>query len=161
MRVLVVSDDHGSGRNLRRVAALEGKLDLVLHLGDSGVEEAELSSIFDCPARMVSGNCDYFSVLPKSLLLELAGHRVFLTHGHLYDVKWGLTKLSYAAEEAGADLVLFGHTHVPLIETYGKQTILNPGSIAQPRQSNRLCSYAMLVIDPKERVHVEIKYLGS
>ena len=51
-----------------------------------------------------------------------------VTHGHLYSAKYGLEKLSYAGEEKNADIVFFGHTHIPTDETMGNVRLINPGS---------------------------------
>ena len=59
----------------------------------------------------------------------LAGKRFFLTHGHLYGVKSDLTRVVYAARERSADILLYGHTHVPETDYEDGLYILNPGSI--------------------------------
>lgn len=161
MRILVVSDNHGKWKNLKRALEREEPIDLMIHLGDSEFVEEKIEDVAGCPVAMVAGNCDFFSSLPKERTVEIPGHKLFLTHGHTYEVNWSATNLGYAAEEAGADFVLFGHTHVPVLEYDGKLTFLNPGSLEQPRQPNHLCSYAVMVLDPKGRVHIEIKYFKS
>lgn len=159
MRILVVSDNHGHLRNLERALEREAPIDLLIHLGDSGVEADTIEDLADCPVEMVAGNCDYYSELPKVKTVSLPGHVAFLTHGHLYDVRYGAANLDYAAREAGADLAFFGHTHIPLIDYYEDMTFLNPGSLEQPRQADCRCSYATVTIDTGKRVHCEIKYL--
>ena len=54
-----------------------------------------------------------------------------LVHGHRQGVKEDLERLYFTALEAGADLVLFGHTHRALHEQEGKVEFLNPGSIGR------------------------------
>ena len=54
---------------------------------------------------------------------------MLIAHGHTMHVKYGLLSAQYRAQEMGADILLFGHTHVPLVENDGKLILLNPGSI--------------------------------
>ena len=121
--------------------------------------DLEIRELVDCPYVVVAGNCDYFSSFPKGQTIDLGAHRIYAAHGHLQDVRYGLSKLEETARSAKADILMFGHTHVPLLEQRDDLTILNPGSLRYPRQANRLCSYAVMVIDRHERVHIEIKYL--
>ena len=159
MRILVVSDNHGAKECLSQAIRREGRLDLLIHLGDSEMIDLEIRELVDCPYVIVAGNCDYFSSFPAGQTVDLGTHRIYATHGHLWDVRHGLSKLEEVARQSKADIVMFGHTHVPLLEEKDGLMILNPGSIAHPRQTNRLRSYAVMVIDRNERVHVEIKYL--
>ena len=52
----------------------------------------------------------------------------FYTHGHMYGVKYDLDTLADAAAARGAQVALFGHTHIPLAETRGRVFLFNPGS---------------------------------
>ena len=58
----------------------------------------------------------------------------FITHGHLYGVKYGrLDSLVYAAMEQGAKIAMFGHTHEADIEEMGGVKIINPGTAGSGR----------------------------
>ena len=59
------------------------------------------------------------------LSLGAIHHSIF---NHLFGVKRELTALADAARERGAQLALFGHTHVQCLETIGGVTLLNPGA---------------------------------
>ena len=59
---------------------------------------------------------------------EKTGKKIFITHGHLYNVKYTLNNLYYAAREKNADIVCFGHTHNPMSEYVDGLYVLNPGS---------------------------------
>ena len=86
--------------------------DAVIHLGDHLEDAASMESVFSgVDFYHVPGNCDYFTNVPPSLTISLDGVRVFLTHGHLFGVKSGLTRLALEARRVGAQLALFGHTH--------------------------------------------------
>ena len=64
MKALIVSDTHGSHRNLERVIEKEQPLDLLIHLGDVEGGEDYIEAIADCPVHVVAGNNDFFSELP-------------------------------------------------------------------------------------------------
>lgn len=103
--------------------------DRILHLGDVLRDAAALGERYPAiPLDRVPGNCDYSMELPVKKLLELEGRRILMTHGHIYNVKVGIGTAVLAAREAGADVLLFGHTHEPLCDFYDGLWILNPGS---------------------------------
>lgn len=130
MRILVVSDTHGDIRTLQRVVMSQPTAEVVVHCGDGADEAAQLKTMF--PDKMivsVRGNCDFCCTEPTKEVFTVAGKKLFITHGHLYGVKGGLYTLSCAAREEGADIVLFGHTHIPT-EVYDDGLyMLNPGSL--------------------------------
>ena len=67
--------------------------------------------------------------------------------------------LAVSAKKKGADIVMFGHTHVPLIKKIDDVTLINPGSITIPRQSGRRPSYAFMEIDRDGEAHFTIAEL--
>lgn len=148
MKYLVVSDNHGNREILENLFdRYRGTVDLMIHCGDS-----ELPS--DDPlwggVQKVTGNCDYDSGYPRTLTIDTPFDRIFVTHGHLYDVRFGLQTLSLKAAEEGANLTLFGHTHQIACQQVGDCLFLNPGSIEQPRGNIQEKSYCL--IESKEEV---------
>ena len=130
MRIVVMSDSHGRTGRLAQVFREQAEANWYLFLGDGERDWDEVTAQFpDRKTLAVAGNCDFCSQLPPCREEIFGGKRVFFTHGHLYKVKYDLYTLSCAARERGADIVLFGHTHVPL-DTYDDGlTLVNPGSI--------------------------------
>ena len=111
--------------------AVEAEMpDRVFHLGDHISDAEDLAAAFPALDFLyVPGNCDYASSANPSILTECGGKRFFLTHGHLFGVKTGFTRLMMEARRLGADAALFGHTHV----SYCKRQpdglwLFNPGS---------------------------------
>lgn len=131
MRILVFSDSHKNTDACAMVIENIIGVDMVLHAGDHASDCAELEKMFPhLEFRYVSGNCD-FSTAPSELIIEVLGKRIFLTHGHGYAVKYDsdyYTIINKGAAEK-ADLVVFGHTHVPVCDFSKTPPILNPGSI--------------------------------
>ncbi|MCL1952482.1 MAG: YfcE family phosphodiesterase [Oscillospiraceae bacterium] len=129
MRILVCSDSHG--RRDRLVLALEQqpKAEILVFLGD-GAADADFFAMEGRPAYLVRGNWEGpSSGLPLWQEFDAMGKKVLCTHGHYSQVKWGLEELLRAGRERGADLVLFGHTHVPLVHYEDGLTLFNPGSL--------------------------------
>lgn len=128
MRILVFSDSHGHKRAMED-AVLEYKPDLILHLGDYSSDCAHLRSVFpEIEARGVRGNCDMCGNEPLMDEFMLGGKRFFMTHGHIYKVKLGLDAIINNALVREADVLLFGHTHVPLFKDVSGMLVINPGA---------------------------------
>ena len=130
MKLLVFSDSHGKLTPMFSAVERE-KPDAVIHLGDYVRDVDALRERFPAlTVYSVRGNCDHGSEVTELLELTLEGVPVFLCHGHCYGVKYGTEKLLNAGWFSGARLVLFGHTHRPLLQEYEELTLLNPGSAA-------------------------------
>ncbi len=130
MNILVFSDSHGDVEAMAEITARR-RPDQVLHLGDHFSDMVKLHQRFpEIPMQGVRGNCDAPGS-PESLRLTLGGVTMLLVHGHRQGVKEDLERLYFTALEAGAELVLFGHTHRALHDRQGKVEFLNPGSIGR------------------------------
>ncbi len=145
-RICVFSDSHGDVERMKS-AVLNERPDLVIHLGDCTADCDELRREFSTPdIRNVRGNCDRFSAAPELLRTEAAGKRIFAAHGHRYDVKNSYNAICYAAMEAEADILLFGHTHIAYRDSHLGMEIMNPGSIGRGISP----SYGVILIDGGE-----------
>ena len=133
MRIGIISDSHGRVERVELALTKMGKIDALLHAGDYGLGVREIE--YPCPVYFVQGNCDVDLHIPYEQLITLAGKRIYLTHGHQYDVKSRLHRLELAAREKEADIVVFGHTHQAYQETANGILFLNPGSLSRPRDS--------------------------
>jgi len=149
LKILVFSDSHRStGRMLR--ALHENPCDLVFFLGDVLGDLLDVSAAFPgLPVLSVPGNCDTsFPGQEHTRITEEQGKRFLLTHGHAWGVKQGLQRLKEEGRRLEADVILFGHTHVPMLERAGDYFLMNPGSIGSPRYPNRHYTYGEIVISP-------------
>lgn len=128
-KIYIFSDTHKNINGCIDVITNAGKIDAIIHAGDHADDAYDLHSIFpDIPIYSVRGNCDYFSNEPNDLTVIIDGIKIFITHGHGYNVKNTLSELKAKGRDINADLVVFGHTHRPMVDTDGKMTITNPGS---------------------------------
>ncbi|NQD65087.1 metallophosphoesterase [Bacillus haikouensis] len=153
MKLLIVSDSHGSKNEIQELAEkYEGEVNAMIHCGDSelSADDNVLSSFL-----AVRGNCDMDARLPDDLIEEVDGNTIMITHGHLYGIKMSLMKLRYRAEETGAGFVFFGHSHTLGAEMDRGTLFLNPGSILLPRgRSER--TYA--IVDTSEEM-INVQFL--
>ena len=143
MRIGVFSDSHGDIFHARRFFDSLAPLDALFHLGDYAADGAKLGKLFSCPVYAVKGNCDYRSDEPLERIVDLGGKRFLLLHGHQY---YFTDALLYRGEEVHADMVLYGHTHMPDLSADGARLLLNPGSLSRPRGGS-LESCALLLIE--------------
>lgn len=160
MKILIVSDSHGRHTNLERAIKKVSPIDMLIHLGDLEGDASYINEIANCQVEMVSGNNDYFTDIPREKFLEIGKYYVMLTHGHRYGVNYGTEQLIEAAKLNGADIVMFGHTHQPLIDLKDESlSVINPGSITQPRQTGRIPTFIIMEIDAKGEAHYTLNFI--
>ena len=107
--------------------------DCLIHLGDYYPDSYELRAM--CPGTevyQVPGNCDEYgcySRLPRILMPTIGGVRFYMTHGHLHKVKMTRSLLLKDARSANAQVVLYGHTHIPECSREADGLwVMNPGA---------------------------------
>ena len=124
----VIADSHRNKANIRAALAKMESCALILHLGDHDTDMED----FRLPENRllsVPGNCDPLSFAPASRIFEREGVRVFMTHGDAYGVKFSLMRPRLKAEEVGAKLALYGHSHRQRADEDGGVILLNPGAL--------------------------------
>ena len=117
-----------------------------IFLGD-GADDLPLASAqadFTIPWYKVRGNLDMDVSIPKFLVIEVSGRKLFLAHGNLHNVNEENRTIAIAAKSAGAEAALFGHTHAPYCSQSDGIFLLNPGSIGRSR-SDAGPTFAVLV----------------
>ena len=143
MQVVVglIADTHGLVRP-EVFSALEG-VELILHAGDVGGQDVltELSSI--APVHAVLGNTDAPGQpgLELEIGLRVDGLTIHVSHGH----ELGRPTVERLLAKYDADVLVYGHTHRPLIERAGKRLVVNPGA-AGPRRFDLKPSVARLTL---------------
>lgn len=131
MRVGLISDTHGKLRP--QVLELFDGVDVILHAGDIGAAGiiTELQTL--APVHAVHGNTDDFELSAQYhevVSVTLEGIRITVTHGHRFGSP---TPTLLRRNFADADVVIYGHTHVPLIDRAARPLIINPGAAGPPR----------------------------
>ena len=154
MKLLICSDIHGDFD--AAVATFEAfkkeGCDRILMLGDilyhgprndlpAGYAPKKVIELLNANREVlmtVRGNCDtevdqmvlQFPILADYAYISVDGLRIFATHGHNFNT----SKLPPLAK---GDILLHGHTHVPVVEEFGEGNYyINPGSLSIPKESS-------------------------
>lgn len=159
MRVLIVSDTHRQNNNYLKVIEKVKPIDLVVHCGDAEGSEYLIGESAGCQMEIVLGNNDFFSDLPREREFQIGKYRVWLTHGHNYYVAMGNETIKREAVARGVDIVMYGHTHKPVVDRDDEVIAINPGSLTYPRQEGKRPSYIMMEIDREGEAHFTINYI--
>ena len=132
MRLGLIADTHGLVRP--GVHELFAGVDAIVHAGDVGGAEVldELGLL--APVTAVYGNVDGGTLrqrLPQVAELAVDGFQIVVTHGDQFGSP---TPAKLKAAYPRADVIVFGHTHKPLIESLDDFTVVvNPGAAGPPR----------------------------
>lgn len=155
-KVLILSDSHGLTTELTEIKSRH-HADMYIHCGDSELttDAPELEGF-----RTVRGNCDITSDFPMEEVLEIGGIRFFISHGHMTQVKSTLLNLQYRAEEVGAEITCFGHTHIAYAEKIEDCVFINPGSIRYPNRIKQP-SYVILEWESKGAIYITFYNVGG
>lgn len=162
-RILVVSDSHGESELLEEIIQDFGPgCDVLVFCGDGICDivaclerravNRHLCEAFPPVVAVVRGNGDaeqyavslttddngspvppFQLTVPRRVLFRAAGRTILALHGHVHSVDFGTEMLASAASAMDADMVFYGHTHVPLREEIEATLIVNPGSCVRPR----------------------------
>ncbi|GGD22101.1 metallophosphoesterase family protein [Pontibacillus salipaludis] len=139
MRIIVISDTHMPKKGEAFPESLIQELrhvDLIIHAGDwssRGIYEALVSY---GEVKGVQGNVEEDEIrelLPEKLLLEIDGYKIGVVHGH-GEKKTTEKRVIEAFEEEEVDLIIFGHSHLPLTRWVKKTLLFNPGSLMDKRK---------------------------
>ncbi|MGV8982509.1 phosphodiesterase [Clostridium sp.] len=160
MKIFFISDIHGSLFFLKKALACykEEGASYIVMLGDAlyhgprnslpkdynPQEVANLLNEYKDKIIAVRGNCDSevdqmlieYPMMADYSIMLCNNRRLFLTHGHIYNGD-NMPNLSEN------DVLVHGHTHVPVAEKHNKIYVLNPGSLSLPKENNPN-SYAIL-----------------
>ena len=159
MKAVIVSDSHGRFGGIQEIIEREAPFDMFLHGGDIQGGSGRIEEWAGCPVYVVKGNCDWSGDFPQERIVPFGSHKIFLTHGHRHAVKIEKETIARTAKELGADIAVHGHTHIPSADERYGVIILCPGSVSEPRQTNRRPTYIVLETVPGGRVKWDIKYV--
>lgn len=135
MKILLLSDTHGSLSRVYEIYEKLSGIDLILHCGDYQSDAYQLEDNLGVPVVSVRGNCDG-AMRPDRKVVETPHGRILITHGHTEGAGFSYDKLLYAGEEENCIAVCFGHTHVAMNEDFGGIRLINPGSLSEPRDGS-------------------------
>ena len=141
----VIADTHGLLRP--SVFDVFAHVDHILHAGDIGSDDLLVALEALAPVTAVYGNTDGFDIrrrCPQVAKIELDGFYITVTHGDQFGTP---TPAVLHAEYPDADIIVYGHTHRPLLELVDRTvTVMNPGS-AGPRRFDLLPSVGIMELE--------------
>ena len=131
LKIVVVSDSHGSTDLLDKVIMECSPFDIIVHCGDGVKDICGAYVPAGSTVLKVLGNTDIYSGCEADNILteEIINKRVMITHGHQFNVKGGVSEIARVAGRFKADVVLFGHTHEQLLRQ-GNPLLFNPGNLS-------------------------------
>lgn len=158
MKIGILSDTHGSLAAIRKVLAAAPPVECWIHCGDFATDANTLHNITGQTVYSVCGNCDAMRgpvEAKPDCYLRLEGFKVWVTHGHQYMGETRKTdELGWWGQSLEQDIVIFGHTHVPLFSQVYGIWLLNPGSPVRPREGSK-AGFAVLTLNEGQMPAVE------
>lgn len=150
----LVSDTHGLVRP-ECLVALEG-VDRIFHAGDVGGRDVLLTLSRVAPVQAVYGNTDVPGdpSLVRHFAETIEGVTIHVSHGH----ELGSPTPARLLARYDADVLVYGHTHRPLVHREGRRLVVNPGA-AGPRRFDLRPSVARLTIRDRQ-ADVDLVWLG-
>lgn len=173
----VLADTHIPDRlDILRPQVLEifqqNNVTAILHAGDVSTPMVLKDLAKIAPVYAVRGNRDIFRLwnLPGSTLLTYGGFRIWLTHGHGNVYRYLVNKVQFYTKgyqfefyrdyllqhSPAVDVIIYGHSHVPVTEWAGDQLIFNPGSACCGSNWGHPPSVGLLTIDPGKSITAKI-----
>ena len=144
MLIGLIADTHGQMRP-EALKALSG-VDVILHAGDVGGPTVLAALWAIAPVHAVRGNVDMAGAeLRDTLSLQLDGVRIHLSHGN----ELGSPTPAALASRYRADVIVYGHTHRPIVTHVGPTLVVNPGA-AGPARFNLKPSVGLLTLPARE-----------
>ena len=146
MKYVVMSDSHRDFEAMNELVGMQyDSTNAFIFLGDGEREYDDIKMLYDKGIYYgVRGNCDMGSMSKGTDVIILNGVKVMITHGDQYNVKYGIETAKTAARAAKCKVLLFGHTHEPMLDYEDGLYIMNPGSLH--RSSNGKKTYGVLEI---------------
>lgn len=163
MKIVVIADTHlpkkGMQLPLRLIQELE-TADLILHAGDWSTMDVYDKLVEFAPIKGVYGNIDDHVIkenFPSRQLFEVNGYKIGVTHGH-GDKKTTEKRALEAFVDDEIDVIIFGHSHIPMLRYAKKTLMLNPGS---PTDKRHVPYYSFAVLQIAEALHAEMVFFNS
>ncbi|GGF17369.1 phosphoesterase [Halobacillus andaensis] len=163
MEIIVVSDTHLPKKNKGVPTVLKNemkKADLVIHAGDW--QTPEVYEQFQQFGELVGvyGNVDgteMKDLVPRKEMLQINGFTIGVVHGH-GEKKTTEKRVIEEFEDEEVDLIIFGHSHLPLLRFVKKTMLFNPGSATDKR---RLPYYSFGKLTIKDEMRASHHFYSS
>ena len=134
--------------------------DLIVHAGDWKSMDVYRTLSNFAEVKGVYGNVDPGDVkenFPSQQIVEVSGHRIGIVHGH-GEKKTTEKRALEAFELEEVDVVIFGHSHIPMVRYFKNILLMNPGS---PTDKRKLPYYSYGILEIGEIVRAEIIFFSD
>jgi putative phosphoesterase len=144
------------------ITSIQGNHDrAVISAGGLDLNPMASSAVMWTASNIDALSMSFLRSLPRNLLIERDGVRIAVYHGAPFDDDHYV--FEDEADEsllrmAGCDLLVLGHTHIPFIRRYAKGTIVNPGSVGQPRDGDPDACYAIYDTESRRAIYLRVPY---
>ncbi|ASN06192.1 metallophosphoesterase family protein [Virgibacillus necropolis] len=163
MEILVTADTHISDKSKQlptNLIAACKTADLIIHAGDwKSVEVYKTLSNY-AEVKGVYGNVDSDDIkeqFPAQQIVEVNGYKIGIVHGH-GEKKTTEKRALEAFEGQEVDVIIFGHSHIPMIRYFKNILLMNPGS---PTDKRKLPYYSYGILEIGEEVRAEISFFSD
>ncbi len=156
MLIGITGDTHGDELAIRTLAKINLPLDMWMHTGDFFSDGIYLGKLARLPTKVVYGNNDFARGNDDyENIFTLCGKKIYLTHGHKYLAK-GSGALIARAQELAADVLIYGHTHMPKLSEENGLLVINPGSPSYPRGGSHK-SFVLMKLEDGKKIEAKIE----
>ena len=136
VNIAIISDTHDDISMVKQVLGRD-HIDYMIHLGDNVEDVSRILNEFpELKLFYIKGNHDEDPELLAEAIFEICGLKIYATHGHLFDSKKEHDGLIARGREYGANVVLFGHSHIQKVFEKDDVLVINPGSLSESRDKN-------------------------
>jgi len=163
LKIAVISDTHIK-KDIKKLKDFFHKflydVDMIIHCGDF-VDINALEALRYNNFIGVYGNVDDYKVLeelPEKIIISILNYNIGIFHGH-GNKKRTLERAYDMFAEDSVDIILFGHSHQPIIKTKKKILMINPGSPMDKRKE-RWFSFVILELG-ENSIEAKLKLLDS
>lgn len=140
-QILLISDTHFLRKNeLQKFISKFQNIEAIIHCGDIylGYKSGDISRLYLC-----RGNND-FGDIPSIAHFTIDDLTFTITHGHTHSFAYDPPSLKMLLKEYPADIICFGHTHIPYFYQDDEVIIINPGSLTLGRSYPRKNTYVLI-----------------
>ncbi|MGA4720121.1 metallophosphoesterase family protein [Fictibacillus nanhaiensis] len=152
-KILIISDTHMPKKGKMfpdpLLKVLKKDIDYIFHAGDWTAQSVYEELKTYAPLFGVKGNIDkedWSHTLPEKVLVTIEDVKIAMIHGHQGKGRSTPERAYRGCEGDSADLIIFGHSHIPFHERKGSTILFNPGSPTDKRRQKQF-SYGIAVID--------------
>lgn len=137
---------------LKRIRAVMGNHDYAVVTRDvRGMNDRAAAAVLWTADVLTLENLNYLASLPTHLEFKAEGQRIYVVHGSPRDPlgeyvfsDFSNKDMAEVVKGVEADVIVLGHTHIPMKRAVLGKIVLNPGGVGQPRDRNPRASYAVL-----------------